>query len=156
MVDSRFIVWNSLDFFSPKYIWSAVVDMEGRLYILTLAAGWDQPRNSTVVEISVRLEGTQFWTPQSTACTCLCSATSCVWLFAIPWIIALEAPLSMGFSRQEYWGGLPFLPPGELPNQGLTLCLLHWQADSLPLSHLGSPFSKYWLLIKSARTRLMC
>ena len=38
-------------------------------------------------------------------------------------------------SRQEYWNGLPFPPPGDLPNPGL-LCLLYWQADSLPLSHL--------------------
>ena len=33
-----------------------------------------------------------------------------------PWIVALQAPLSMGFSRQEYWSGLPFPPPGDLPN----------------------------------------
>ena len=41
----------------------------------------------------------------------------------------------MGFSRQEYWSGLPFPPPGDLPHQGIepaSLCLLHWQADSLP------------------------
>ena len=43
----------------------------------------------------------------------------------------------MGFSRQEYWGGLPCPPPGNLPNPGIeasSLCLLHWQADSLPLA----------------------
>ena len=34
--------------------------------------------------------------------------------FATPWTVAHEAPLSMGFSRQEYWSGLPFLPPGDL------------------------------------------
>ena len=48
----------------------------------------------------------------------------------------------MEFSRQEYWSGLPFPIPGIFPIQGLNLhflCLLHWQADSLPLSHLGSP-----------------
>ena len=45
----------------------------------------------------------------------------------------------MGFSRQEYWSGLPFPPPGDLPDPGLKPCLLHWQVDSLPLSHLGSP-----------------
>ena len=37
-------------------------------------------------------------------------------LFATPWVVALQAPLSMGFSRQEYWSGLPFPPPGNLPN----------------------------------------
>ena len=44
-------------------------------------------------------------------------------------------------SRQEYWRGVPFPPPGHLLTQGLNLCLLHWQAGSLPRSHLGSPFS---------------
>ena len=40
-------------------------------------------------------------------------------LFATPWTIALKAPLSMGISRQEYWSGLPFLSPGDLPNPGV-------------------------------------
>ena len=38
-----------------------------------------------------------------------------VWLFAVPWTVAHQAPLSVGFSRQEYWSGLPFPPPGDLP-----------------------------------------
>ena len=40
-------------------------------------------------------------------------------LFATPWTVALQAPLSMGFSRQEYWSGLPLPPPGDLPNPGI-------------------------------------
>ena len=60
-------------------------------------------------------------------------------VFATPWTVSCQAPLSMGFSRPEYWSGLPFPPPGDLPIQGSNLHLLHWQADSLPLSHLGSP-----------------
>ena len=43
----------------------------------------------------------------------------CVPLFVTPWIIAHQAPLSMGFSRQEYWSGLPFPPPGHLPDPGV-------------------------------------
>ena len=39
--------------------------------------------------------------------------------FATPWIVACQAPLSMEFSRQEYWSGLPFPPPGDLPNPGI-------------------------------------
>ena len=39
-------------------------------------------------------------------------------LFVTPWIVAHQALLSMGFSRQEYWSGLPFPPPGDLPNPG--------------------------------------
>ena len=55
----------------------------------------------------------------------------------IPWTAARQAPLSMEFSRQKYCSGLPFSSPGDLPNPCL-LYLLHWQADSVPLSHLGS------------------
>ena len=50
-----------------------------------------------------------------------------------------QAPLSLGFPRQEYWSGLPFPFPGDLPNTGIKLVSPAWQADSLPLSHLRSP-----------------
>ena len=43
---------------------------------------------------------------------------SCVQLFATPWTVARQAPLSMGFSRQEYWSGLPFPSPGSFPDAG--------------------------------------
>ena len=46
------------------------------------------------------------------------SHLSCVRLFAVLWTIAHQAPLSMGFARQEYWSGLPFPPPGHLPSLG--------------------------------------
>ena len=48
-----------------------------------------------------------------------------VWLFATPWTIAHQAPLSMGFPRQEYLSGLPLPSPGDLPDQGSNLSLLH-------------------------------
>ena len=63
-------------------------------------------------------------------------------LFVTLWTVACPASLPMRFSRQEYWSGLPFPPPEDLLNPGINLRLLHllhWQADSLPLSHLGSP-----------------
>ena len=44
---------------------------------------------------------------------------SCVWLFVALWTVTHQAPLSMGFSRQEYWSGLPFPSPGDLPNPGI-------------------------------------
>ena len=47
------------------------------------------------------------------------SCFSCVGLFVIPWTVAFQAPLSMGFSRQEYRSGLPFPPPGDLPDPGI-------------------------------------
>ena len=52
-------------------------------------------------------------------CECVLSHFSCVWLFATPWTAGQQAPLSVGFSRQEYWSGLLFLPPGNLPNPGI-------------------------------------
>ena len=54
-----------------------------------------------------------------------CPLLSHIRFFVTPWTIAHQAPLSMGFSRQEYWSGLPFPSPGNLPNPGLNLCLLH-------------------------------
>ena len=51
-----------------------------------------------------------------------------VWLFATSWTVAHQAPLSMGFSRQEYWNRLPFTSPGDLPTQQSNLHLLHWPA----------------------------
>ena len=47
------------------------------------------------------------------------SGFSCVWLFVIPWTIAHQAPPSMELSRQEYWSGLPFPTPGDLPDPGI-------------------------------------
>ena len=66
----------------------------------------------------------------------------CVWLSATPWTVACQAPLSMEFSRQEYWGGLHFLLQGLFPTQGLKLHLLSlllWQVDSLPTVPSGKP-----------------
>ena len=45
-------------------------------------------------------------------------------LFPTPWTVAYQAPLSMGFSRQEYWSGLAFPPPGDLPDPGIELASL--------------------------------
>ena len=53
-----------------------------------------------------------------------------------PWTIACQAPLSMGFSRQEYWSGLPFPSPGHLPDPGIKPMSPALQADSL-LTELG-------------------
>ena len=52
-------------------------------------------------------------------------------LFATPWIVAYQAPPSMGFSRQEYWSGLPFPSPGDLPNPGIEHWFPAFQADTL-------------------------
>ena len=70
---------------------------------------------------------------------CACSVVSDS---ATPQTIACQAPLFMEFSRQEYWNGLPFPSPWNLPNPGIVL---HWQVDSLPLSHMRSPFQEQLL-----------
>ena len=59
-------------------------------------------------------------------------------LFVTPWTVAYQVPQSMGFSRQEYWNGLPFPSPGDLPDSGIKPASLALQSDSLPLSHQGS------------------
>ena len=61
-----------------------------------------------------------------------------VWLFVTPWTVAHQAPLSMGFSKQEYWSGLPFPPPGDPPDPEIEPVSLVLQADSLTPSHWGA------------------
>ena len=63
-----------------------------------------------------------------------------VQLFVTPWTVACQAPLSMGFSRQEYWSGLPFPPPGDLPDPGTEPRSPVVQADSLPLRRMWHYF----------------
>ena len=62
------------------------------------------------------------------------SSLSCVWLVATPWSVAHQAPLSVGFSRQEYWSGLPFPSPGDLSNPG----------DWTQVSHIAGRCFKLW------------
>ena len=63
-----------------------------------------------------------------------------VQLLQSPWTAAHQAPLSMGFPRQEYWNGLPFPPPGDLTNSGIKPVSPALQADSLPIEPPGKPF----------------
>ena len=65
---------------------------------------------------------------------------SCLTL-ATPWTVARKVPLSMGFSRQEFWSGLPFLSPGDLPHPG-TEPKSALAGGFLPLTHQRSPFVK--------------
>ena len=61
---------------------------------------------------------------------CTLSFFSHVQLFVIPWTVACQAPLSMGFSRQEHWSGLPWSPPGDLPDPRIEPRSPELQADS--------------------------
>ena len=64
---------------------------------------------------------------------CVLSCFSHIWLSVTSWTVALQAPLSVGFSRQKYWSGLQCLPPGDLPNPGI-------EPESLMSSALGGGF----------------
>ena len=63
------------------------------------------------------------WTLDFCVC-CVQSCFSCIHLFVTPWAVAHQAPLSMGFPRQEYWSGLPFPSPGDVPDPGIKNAFL--------------------------------
>ena len=72
---------------------------------------------------------------------CVLDAQSCPTLWG-PWTVSCQAPLSMGFSRQEYWSGLSFPPPRDLPSSGIkptSPVSPALQADSLPTEPWGKP-----------------
>ena len=64
-------------------------------------------------------------------------------LFATPWTVAYQAPPSMGFSRQEYWSGLPFPSPRDLPNPGIEPGFPALEADTLTSEPRGKPVCMY-------------
>ena len=70
---------------------------------------------------------------------CVPSCFSLVRLYAILWTVACQAPPIMGFSNQEYWSGLPYPPPGDLPDPGIKPISPALQADSLPSKVPGKP-----------------
>ena len=72
---------------------------------------------------------------------CVESHFICVQLFAIPWTVAHQAPLSIVFSRQIYQGGLPFPSTGDLPDPGIEPGYLHCRQILYQLSYKGSPLS---------------
>ena len=73
-------------------------------------------------------------------------------LFVTPWTVAQQAPLSIGFSRQEYWSGLPFLSPGDRPDSGIKPRSPALQADSLPSEPLSIWYLEFFLLELQAVT----
>ena len=74
-------------------------------------------------------------------------------LFATPWMVAYEASLSMGFSWQEYWSGLPFPSPGDLPDPGIEPGSPSLQADALPSEPPGKPQNN-WDRIEQKQSEL--
>ena len=74
-----------------------------------------------------------------------------VWLFATPWTVASQGPPSMGFSRQEYWSGLPLPSPGDLPHPGIEPWSPTFRQTPYRPSHQGSPSTHHTSLIISFR-----
>ena len=94
------------------------------------------------------MSGGMLWLP-----ACLVVSDS-----ATPWAAALQAPLSVGFSRQEDWSGLPFPPSGIFLTQGLNpsvLLLPHWQGDSFCSEPPGKPCLEEWLPESYSRNVLL-
>ena len=119
--------WNSLAFSMTQQmlaIWSLVP-----LHFLRLA--WTSGSSQFMYYWNLT------WRILNITC-CVCSS-SLIWarLFATPWTVAHQPPLSMEFSRQEYWSGLPCPTPGNLPNLGTEPGSPALQADSLPIELWG-------------------
>ena len=76
---------------------------------------------------------------------------SCVQLFGTPWAVDCQASPPMGFSRQEYWSGLPFPSSGDLPNPGIEPVFPTLQADSLPSEPPGKLVAGVTLKCKRRR-----
>ena len=77
---------------------------------------------------------------------CVCVSHSVMSNSLWPHRLALQAPLSMGFSRQEYWSGVSCPFPGDLPDPGTEPSFPAWQVDCLPLCHLDQQFQCNWYL----------
>ena len=137
--------WSGLPFPSPmheneKWKWSrSVVSDSSRPHGLQptrMFRPWDFPGKSTGVGCHCLLQTKHCQTTAlirdiySTTCEGVVSHFNHVQFFVTLWNVAHQAPLSMGFSRQEYWSGLPFPTPGDLPNPGI-------QPASLLISCIG-------------------
>ena len=75
-------------------------------------------------------------------------------LFATPWTVAYQASPSMGFSRQEYWSGLPFPSPGDLPDTGIEPRFPALEADALTSETPGKP--QYLLILYLSYFKRLC
>ena len=102
--------------------------------------------------------------PLAESCCVVVELLSHVQLFVTPWTVARQSPLSMGFSRQEYWSGLPFPSPGNLPNPGIKpmspasllhgrWIVYHWAiGDSLNIYFFLKTIDIYSLIVLESRS----
>ena len=109
---------------SPESVWEGCTKITyGSLGSLDVHQGNSLPLNQDTflqTRISLGFHHVVILRKIKYFCGCVyAQLLSHVWLFATPWTVACQASLSMGFSRQEYWSGLPFPPPEDLPNPGI-------------------------------------
>ena len=139
-------------YFLPRLIISLIFYETLRIIIpLECVSTWILKEESTNYDLQTNLGPLPLFVckvllPLSHNCVYVhAKSLSSVWLLAILWTEAFQAPLSMEFSRQEYWSGLPCSSPEDLPHPGTEPALptTHaLQTDSLPLRHQGSPQSQ--------------
>ena len=117
-------ITNSMDMSLSK-LWDVVKDREAwRAAVYRVAKSRTPLHNRTTIlycPLRKTFSSKHIPIPKSWVCR--------TWLWAIPWNRARQAPLFMGFSRQEWWSRLPCSPPWDLPDPGVkpvSLCLLHW------------------------------
>ena len=105
--------------------------------VMSLSAGMAPLRQTVCNCLKVNFQTILKW--QADGIIRRSEVSSHVRLFATPWTAAYQAPPSMGFSRQEYWSGLPCPSPGDLPDPGIKPRSSALQADTLPLEPPGKP-----------------
>ena len=99
--------------------------------VILFSRGFSQPRDWTHISRICRI--LYYWVIREAPYNpCVGELFSRVRFFATPWSIAFQAPPSVEFSRQEYWSGLSFSSPGDLPDSGIELGSPALWADSLP------------------------
>ena len=125
-------------YFSP-YMW--LMAAFTKLWRWKCSVGWCQSNPTSFLMTPLAS-----WAPHQSLHWCVpAQLVSCVQLFVTPWTVAHQVCLSMGFSRQEYWSGLPCLLPGDLLTQELNqhlLCLLNRHLGSLRLAPPRKPPGK--------------
>ena len=114
-----------------------------RFWNIMICEKWERLKKKTVNPLWFQLyKFVEQWNPFCGDCyrlnICCCLVGKSYLTFCDLWTIASQASLSMAFSRQEYWSGLPFPSPEDLSDPGIESTSA-WQVDYLPLSHLGRP-----------------
>ena len=122
---------------TPASSFATSVD-DSSIHLTFQAKSFEVILDSSLTLASLTQSSRKHWGPAFSVGS-VCESPSCVQLFATPWTVAHQAPLSIEFSRQEYWSGLPFHSPGDLPNPEIEPGSPTLRADYLPSEPPGKP-----------------